>query len=409
MNVAYQRPEFFLDSGTSTATAKFQLVNHTDEHWRANDDFFIGWQTFDPDTGTFISEGEWQALDADLAPAETREVAIRVSLPKERGRYHVYISPIREGRGWFYQSGSPFVLLDAFVEAGSARLLDAKVTTVRALRVKQLGHRLRKFFSLPFKTIVGNRSLIRSMVRRDILARYRGSMGDVLWAILNPLLLMATYFFVFGIVLQSRFGADNSRTGFALYFLAGMLPWLAFSEAVGRSPYVILEHRNFVKKLVFPVEILPVTQVISGVVTQGFATAIFVIALFLIRADIPATVFWLPVFLIPQLMFTLGTAWFLSALGVYLRDLGQIIGFLLTLWFFITPICYPESSLPPESAWLLTKNPVYVLVRGYRNMFLEGLAPAWHSVWKLWLVSATVFLCGHAWFYKLRKSFADVI
>ena len=90
------------------------------------------------------------------------------------------------------------------------------------------------------------------MARRDVLARYRGSFGDVFWTVLNPLLLMGTYFFVFGIVLQTRFGPDASRTGFALYFLAGMLPWLAFSEPVGRSPHVIWEHRNFVKKLVFP-------------------------------------------------------------------------------------------------------------------------------------------------------------
>jgi lipopolysaccharide transport system permease protein len=247
------------------------------------------------------------------------------------------------------------------------------------------------------------------MVRRDILARYRGSAGDVLWTILNPLLLMGTYFFVFGIVLQSRFGPDNSRTGFALYFLAGMLPWLAISEAIGRAPHVIVEHRNFVKRLVFPVEVLPVAQVITGIVTQAFAIAIFLVVLFVIRGSIPATVFWLPVIVFPQVMFTLGVAWLLAALGVYLRDLGQVIGFLLTLWFFITPICYPETSLPPEAAGILSKNPVYVLVRAYRTMFLDGYSLAWHSVWKLWTVSMITFLLGHAWFYKLRKTFADVI
>ena len=113
------------------------------------------------------------------------------------------------------------------------------------------------------------------MVRRDILGRYRGSFGGAFWTVLNPLLLMLTYFFVFGVVLRTRFGNDPSRAGFALYFLAGMLPWLAFSEAAGRAPTVMLEHRNFVKKLVFAVETLPVNLVVSGLVSEFFALVLF--------------------------------------------------------------------------------------------------------------------------------------
>jgi lipopolysaccharide transport system permease protein len=409
MRAGYQQADFALDAETRTITASFRLVNQSEQHWRSGEGFFVGWQMFDPDTNTFISEGTWSALPNDLAPAETAGISVPVHLPKERGRYHVYISPIVQGHGWFYQHGNPFLLVDAAVESGRARLLDARVTTLRRLRRKNIGQALTKFFSLPVQVLAQNVSLVRSMVRRDILARYRGSAGDVLWTILNPMLLMVTYFFVFGVVLQSRFGPDNSRTGFALYFLAGMLPWLAISEAIGRAPHVIIEHRNFVKKLVFPVEVLPVTQVITGVVTQGFATIVFLLALFVIRGSIPATILSVPVILIPQVLFTLGLAWFLAALGVYLRDLGQVIGFLLTLWFFITPICYPEASLPPEAAGILSKNPVYVIVRAYRAIALEGVLPAWHTMWKLWLLSIATFLFGHAWFYKLRRSFADVI
>jgi lipopolysaccharide transport system permease protein len=247
------------------------------------------------------------------------------------------------------------------------------------------------------------------MVRRDVMGRYRGSFGGVFWALLNPLLLMLTYLFVFGVVLQARFAGDPSRAGFVLYFLAGMLPWLPFSEAAGRAPFVMLEHRNFVKKLVFPLETLPVTQVVAGLVTQGFALAIFLVLLAVIRGSLPATVAWLPVLLIPQVLLTLGVCWFLAALGVYVRDLGQVIGFLLTLWFFLTPICYPEASLPQAALGILSKNPLFVLVRGYRAILLEGAAPAFGPLWKLWLVSAAACILGHAWFYKLRKSFADVI
>lgn len=361
-----------------------------------------GYQIYDPDTGTFIFEGEWR-------PVENGAAELNVSFPPERGRYHVYASTVDEERGWDYQLGRRFLLIDAEVESGCARLLGAELTTLKALRRRNLAQNIRRVFTLPVATLRRHTGLLRSMVRRDLMSRYRGSFGDVLWTILNPVLLMVTYFFVFGVVLQSRFGPDQSKTGFALYFLAGMLPWLPFAEAAGRAPHVLIEHRNFIKKLVFPVEILPVTQVFAALVTEAFALAVFLAGLFIIRGEVPVYAPALVLLLVPQVLFTLGTAWFLAALGVFVRDLSQVIGFLLTLWFFVTPICYPEASLPAWAAPVLTKNPIYVLVSGYRAILLNGQLPAAHSLWKLWVVSVVVFLFGHAWFYKLRKSFADVI
>ncbi len=288
--------------------------------------------------------------------------------------------------------------------------MDREIATAARLRLRRMRSALPKFFAAPVRSILENHRLIRSMARRDILARYRGSFGDVFWTVLNPLLLMATYFFVFGVVLHSRFSpTDRSSTGFALYFLAGMLPWLAFSEPAGRAPHVVLEHRNFVKKLIFPLETLPVNQVVAGLVTELFAAGVFLAALLVIRGGVPPSVLWLPVLLIPQLLFTLGVCWFLAALGVFVRDLGQIMGFLLTLWFFITPICYSEANLPAKALFILRKNPMYVLVRGYRAILLEGHSPELLPLVKLWMVALAVFFLGHAWFYKLRKSFADVI
>ncbi|HYI94683.1 MAG TPA: ABC transporter permease [Bryobacteraceae bacterium] len=409
MIVAYERPRFELDASARRITATFVLVNRSHDAWRKEEGFSIGWQIYDPETSTFISEGQWNPLGEDLLSAQTREISLTVELPPERGHYHVYISPVSATVTWFYAQGEPFLLIDAFVEHGAARLLAADVTTTRSLRRKKFRGAITKVFTLPFVSIWNNWSLIASMTRRDVLQRYRGSFGDVLWTVLNPLLLMATYFFVFGIVLESRYGGDQSRTGFAFFFLSGMLPWLAISEAIGRAPNGILENRVLVKKVVFPVETLPVTHVIAGLVTQLFATAIFLIAVVIFRGDLPLTAVWLPVILVPQLLLTLGLAWFLSATGVYLRDIGQMIGFVLTLVFFLTPICYPETSLPPGAAGILTKNPVYAIVRCYRAIFLDGQAPPFGTLWKLWILSIVVFLAGHAWFYKLRKSFADVI
>jgi lipopolysaccharide transport system permease protein len=250
------------------------------------------------------------------------------------------------------------------------------------------------------------------MVRRDILARYRGSFGGAMWTFLNPLLLMATYTFVFGVVLKTKFEGDATGIGWVLYFLAGMLPWLAFSEAVGRAPSIILEYRNFVKKLVFPLETLPANLVISGAVTETFTLAIFLLGLVLARHSIPASVLWLPALIVPQLLLTAGVCWILAALGIFMRDLGTIMGFVLTLWFFVTPICYPEASLaglPHVALRILTLNPMFQLVEGYRAVLLENRAPGLKSLVGLWIASPALAVIGYAWFHRLQKSFADVI
>ncbi|MBX9599482.1 MAG: ABC transporter permease [Bryobacteraceae bacterium] len=361
----------------------------------------VGWQLYDPKESLFLSEGEWIPLNGGAAELE-------ITVPEQDGPYRIYISPVDEERGWEYARGREFIIVDADASAGAVRLSPPRVTTLRALRLERWRTELPGLLAGPFRTLRAHWPLISSIVRRDVLARYRGSAGGVLWTVLNPLLLMATYFFVFGVVLQARFGGDPSRTGFALYFLTGMMPWLAFSEAAGRSPSVILEHRNFVKKLVFPVEVLPVVLVAAGLITELFAGGILVMALAALRG-LHWSALWLPVLLIPQVMFTVGLAWLLSATGVFLRDLGQVIGFVLTLWFFITPICYPESALPAPVHSVLQYNPILTLVRGYRAVLLEGAAPDLGALGWLTLVSAAMMWAGYAWFIKLRRSFADVI
>ena len=384
------------------------LANESGKIWK-QDAFAIGWQFFDPETNRFIMEGEWTPIAADTKPGQSTQVHLTIPFPTESAAYRVFVSPIEQPGGWAYHRGEPFLSIDVAVSEQRVSVVHHEITTTRALRLRKLWQALPKIFSYPLHTIVRNRRLIGSMARRDVLARYRGSFGDIFWTILNPLILMATYFFVFGIVLRARTGADQSSTGFALYFLAGMLPWLAFSEAVGRSPQVIVEHRNFVKKLIFPLETLPVNHAVAGLVTEIFAIAIFLIALLAIRHTIPVTAIWLPAIIVPQILFTLGVCWFLAALGVFFRDLPQIMGFLLTLWFFITPICYPESSLPQAAMVVLRKNPIFVLVHAYRAVLLDGQPPDPLPLLKLSVVSIFAFLLGHSWFYKLRKSFADVI
>jgi lipopolysaccharide transport system permease protein len=353
----------------------------------------VGWQLYDPSTGAFLQEGEWSEVtgrDADLC----------IPLPGEEGDYSVQVAPVKDR--------ARYIAIEAHVGAGKLAIGPAQVLSAASVRRGRLLRAIPKAVLLPIKSVWRNRKLMGSMVRRDIMARSRGSFGGTLWTFLNPLLLMATYFFVFGVVLQTKFGADTSRTGYVLYFLAGMLPWLAFSEAVGRAPYVILEYRSFVKKIVFPLETLPVNLVISGAVTEVFALLIFVCGLLAVRQAVPASVLWLPVLIVPQILFTAGLCWILAATGVYVRDLGQVTGYLLTLWFFLTPICYPESQLK-EAVRILRWNPLFTLVKAYRAVLLENQAPSLKGVVALWVVAVVVAVVGYAWFHRLRKAFADVI
>ncbi len=392
----------------STLFIRAGIVNQSASAWRPEDGWAAGYHLFDDPTGTLVVDGERTPLD--LEPGAFRALEMTIATPPEPGEYSVYVSAMRENVAWFYEKGWPFLLVDVAVgEDGTATLRRWRILTMRSVRFRRLGRSSLRAVTLPFQSIWRHRSLIRTLVRRDVLSRYTGSFGGAFWAVLNPLLLMLTYFFVFGIVMQTKVGKDPSRTHFALYFLAGMLPWLAFSEAAGRAPFVLLEHRNFIKKLVFPVETLPVNVVAAGLVTEFFGLIIFALALLLIEGRVPATILYLPFVLVPQILFTTGVSWFLAAVAVFVRDLGQVIGYLLTILMFVTPIFYPEEFLPKVAAALLRKNPIYVLVRAYRATLLDATAPDWHALAWLSVASLVIFLLGHAWFYKLRKSFADLI
>lgn len=402
--IRYRDAETRQDAASGALRVTARLENHGGTAWPA-----IGWQVYDPETGLFIQEGDWQPLGTALEPRGPVAIECRLQLPPQDGPYRVYISPLDANGQWLYARGGPLLVVDAEVRGGVAQAVRTQVTTLRALRRANIIPALRRLVTQPVVDIVRNRRLIGSLVRREILARYRGSFGDAAWTILHPLLLILTYFFVFGVVLESRFGNDPSRTGFALYFLAGIIPWLAFSEALGRASLVILEHRSFVKKLVFPVAVLPVNLVASGLITGAILTVLFGGALVAVRGAIPATAVALPLLIVPQVLLTLGLAWFLAALGVFLRDLAQVMGFLLTLWFFLTPICYPETAVPAALAPLLHLNPMYTLVRGYRMVLLEAVYPDAGTLLRLWLLAVFVFFAGHAWFHRLQRSFADVV
>jgi lipopolysaccharide transport system permease protein len=369
----------------------------------------LGYYVFDARTGLLVMEGEHTGLGGDCEPGGRREVKAEIQLPPEEGSYRVWISPVQEHVAWFHERGSEFVQVEVSSTRQGVAVRSVRRTTQGRLRARRIPQLALGALWHPFLTISRYHSLIASMARRDILGRYRGSMGGALWTLIHPLLLMTAYYFVFAVVLRVRFAPGAGSGGFVFYFLCGMLPWLAFSEALGRAANVVFEHSNFVKRVVFPLEILPLNLTLTGLATEAFGLLIFLAALAALGPGIHWTAAYFPLVLLPQLLLTAGLCWFLAALGVFLRDTGQMMGFLLTIWFFVTPICYPASSLPQRWLWVFRKNPMYAIVGAYRAIFLEGSPPDWTPLVKLWIVSLLAFCAGYAWFYKAKKSFADLI
>ena len=251
--------------------------------------------------------------------------------------------------------------------------------------------------------------LIRPMARRMLLARYRGSALGVVWAVLTPLVLIAVFTFLFAGIFEARFTPAGTPWEYALYLFCGLLPWTAFSESVQQSAGVVVSHANLVKRVVFPLEVLPLAQALAGLAGQAFGTLALVTAALVLRGELHATLLWVPLLVVPQLLLTLGASWFVASLGVFVRDTAQALALVLTAWMYLTPIIYPEHLVPERFRTLLELNPFTPLVRSYRRVILEGAPPDFRGLAYAAGVGLAVFLLGYWWFARTRKNFADVI
>ncbi len=261
----------------------------------------------------------------------------------------------------------------------------------------------------PLWELPGRADLIFSFARRDLLGRYKGSALGIAWAVLTPVVMIAIFTFIFAGIFGARFGAGHSHWDYALYLFCALLPWTMFQESVQQSSNTIVTHANLVKRVVFPLETLPAAQVFAALGNQLFATIALLIAILAVRQNLQLTALWLPLLLIPQLLFALGAAWLIASLGVFLRDIAQGITLLLMAWMYLTPIIYPESIVPERFRWFIGINPFTSLVRSYRRVCLDGLAPDWRGLLYFSAVAVVVFVFGYWWFARTRKNFADVI
>jgi lipopolysaccharide transport system permease protein len=266
----------------------------------------------------------------------------------------------------------------------------------------------------PFKDLVTNAQLIRTLVKRDFVSRYRASSVGLFWTLIQPAFMICVYTFTFSLILNVRFGTDASPTSFVLYLFCGMLPWLAFSEALSRSSTVVVENSNFVKKLVFPTQILPINMMLSALITEGVGILILLAAILLFKHTLHTTVALLPIVLIPQILLTLGLGWILASLTVFIRDIANFLNLILTAWLFLTPIFYPEqiilqARMPQLFKTLFVLNPMYTIVSNYRRILLDGKMVEPRALAILTLGALLIFWMGYAWFYRTRRSFADVL
>jgi lipopolysaccharide transport system permease protein len=255
-----------------------------------------------------------------------------------------------------------------------------------------------------------NRNLIRASIKREIFGRYRGSFLGILWSFFNPLFMLAIYTLVFSEILKARWSAGStSKAEFALILFAGLMPFNLFAETITRAPGLIVGNTNYVKKVVYPLEILP--TVVLGVTLFHLAISLFVwLMAFLLFYGVPyATVVYFPLVLLPFCLFILGLSWMLASLGVYLRDVSQFIGVLTTALMFLSPIFYAADSLPESYRPLLYLNPLTPVIELSRDVLFWGKAPDFFLLGTYTLASLLIAWLGFAWFQKTRKGFADVL
>ncbi len=282
---------------------------------------------------------------------------------------------------------------------------DAPVSARREIRRLASPRRL-------LDSLSNNRELLWQLMRIEAVGRYRGSYLGVAWALLTPLASLAVYTFVFTNVFNARWdtaSGEQGLAGFAITLFTGMVTYNVFGETLMNSPFAITRHPNYITKVVFPLEILPVTLVGAAVFHSFIGMTIIAATLLLMNGTIPSTLLYLPVVYLPLIALTAGVSWAIAALGVFLRDVGHMAGVAVQLLFFMTPILYPVSALPEWVRPWMRLNPLATIVENFRRIILWGQPPEWPWYALSLLTSIVVMIAGYTCFMALRRAFADVV
>ena len=259
--------------------------------------------------------------------------------------------------------------------------------------------------------LVRSRYLIWQFLQRDISIRYRGTFFGLFWSFLSPLLMLAVYVFVFGFIFKSRFGVEHSESAFdfGLALFCGLNLFNLFAEVTLRSPTLILQYPNFVKKVVFPLEILPVVATGTAVFHCLVAFVPLAIGLAIARQQIPYTLFYIFLFLVPLVFLTCGASWILASAGVFFRDVQPVLTAAITILMFMSAVFFPLKAVPEQWRVWIGFNPMVHLIEGARGAIIWGAIPDWRAYLILLVGGLLVFFLGYFIFDRSKSAFADVV
>lgn len=257
--------------------------------------------------------------------------------------------------------------------------------------------------------IWNRRHVFWELTKRDIEGRYSGSFLGLLWSFFNPLLMLAVYTLAFRVFLGMRWPNASSGVDFSLMIFCGMIVHSMMAETLGRGPTVIVSQSNLVKRVVFPLAILPCVTVASTLFNALLSVLVLLAFVLVTRHGIHATVLYLPLVYLPYVLLLGGVCWLMASLGVFVRDVGQVAGVLTALLMFLSPVFYPASSLHEPYRQLMQFNPLTLMIEQTRQLVLFGQPPDWHALGIYTLASVAVLLFGYSWFQRTRDGFADVL
>jgi lipopolysaccharide transport system permease protein len=262
------------------------------------------------------------------------------------------------------------------------------------------------------RSLMRNRQLIVQMIRREVVGRYKGSAMGLAWSFFNPVFMLVVYTFVFSEIFKARWsgiGANDSKTLFALVLFVGMIVLGLFTEVMNRAPGLILANVNYVKKVVFPIEILPVVALGAALFHSLISLIVLLLAFAMFNGYLHWTVIFLPLVLAPLVILITGLAWILASLGAFLRDVSQTIGIVTTVLMFLSPVFYPITAVPERFRFVIMANPLTFIIEQARGVVIWGTWPNWLGLGIYTFVAVLVAWAGFAWFQKTRKGFADVL
>ena len=259
-----------------------------------------------------------------------------------------------------------------------------------------------------------NLNLLLTLVRRDLEARYKGSILGNLWPLVNQLSQLLIYTYVFSIVLQVKLNLQgmpqDSKLTFGLWLFAGLVPWLAFTGGLTQAAASVIGQPNLVKKVVFPLSLLPLVPILSTFIESTFGLIALIAMVGLLTQQLHLTLLLLPLVWLPQLLLTAGLGYFTSSLTVFLRDIPQSLGVILNVWFYLTPIVYPVEKIPEQWQFLVFWcNPLTAIAEVYRDLILTGEVSHWMELGIASITSTVIFYIGFFVYQKLRPAFADVL